>query len=85
MDSIVKEPVVCNGSAGADTLIVDLCVYGVWEPQIEALFDIRVVDIDAQSYRAHSPHDVLCSAEVENKCKYLPACQDRHLLRFVYL
>ena len=25
-----KEPVVCDGSAGADTLITDLCVCGVW-------------------------------------------------------
>ena len=25
---VVKEPVVCDGSAGADTLIADLCVCG---------------------------------------------------------
>ena len=30
---VIKEPVVCDGSAGADTLITDLCVRGVWEPQ----------------------------------------------------
>ena len=63
-----------DGSAGADTLIADLCVRGVWEPQTEALFDIRVVDTDARSYRAHSPRDVLGSAEVEKKRKYLQAC-----------
>ena len=27
---VVKEPVVYNGYAGADTLIADLCVRGVW-------------------------------------------------------
>ena len=75
---VVKEPVVRDGSAGADTLITDLCVRGVWEPQTEALFDIRVVDTDARSYRARSPRDVLGSAEVEKKRKYLQACQDRH-------
>jgi len=66
---------VCDNSACADTLIADLCVSGVWEPQTEALFDIRVVDTDAQSYHARSPCDVLSSAEGE-KCKYLQACQD---------
>ena len=74
---VVKEPVVHDGSASADTLIVDLCVQGVWEPQTEALFDIRVVDTDARSYCAHSHRDVLGSAEVEKKHKYLQACQDR--------
>ena len=63
-------------SAGADTLITDLCVRGVWEPQTEALFDIRVVNTDARSYLAHSPRDVLCTAEGE-KHKYLQACQNR--------
>ena len=65
-----------DGSAGADTLIADLCVRGFWEPQTEALFDIRVVDTDAWSYRAHSPYDVSGLAEVQKKCKYLQACQD---------
>jgi len=75
---VMKEPIVCDNSAGADTLIIDLCVRGVWEPQTEALFDIRVVDTDARSYRACSPRDVLSSAEGEKKCKYVQACQDRH-------
>ena len=44
---VVKKPVVHDESAGADTLITDLCVRGVWEPQIKALFDIRIVDPDA--------------------------------------
>ena len=68
---------MCDGSAGADTLITDLCVCGVWEPQTKVLFDIRVVDTDAWSYLARSPCDVLCSAEGEKKCKYLQACQNR--------
>ena len=68
---------MCDGSGSADSLIADLCVHGVWEPQTEALFDIRVVDTDARSYCAHSPHNVLGSAEVEKKRKYLQACQDQ--------
>ena len=51
---IVKEPVVCNGYGGADTLIADLCVRGVWESQTEALFDIIVVDTDAHFYHPRS-------------------------------
>jgi len=46
---VTKEPIVCNNFAGANTLIADLCVHGVWESQTKALFDIRVVDTDAQS------------------------------------
>ena len=75
---VVKEPIVCDGSAGGDTLITGLCVCGVWEPQTEALFDIRVVDTDAQSYHGCSPGDVLGSAEVEKKRKYLQACQTQY-------
>ena len=73
---VVKEPVVRDGSAVADTLIADLCVRGVWGPQTEALFDIRVVDTDGRSYCARSPKDVLGTAEGEKKRKYLQAYQD---------
>ena len=65
-----------NRSAGADTLIADMYVCGVWESQIEALFDIRVVDTNARFYHANSLCGVLGSAEVEKKCKYLQACED---------
>ena len=73
---VTKEPIVRDSSDGADALIADLCVRGAWEPQTEALFDIRVVDTDAQSYCART-HDVLSIAEGEKKHKYLQACQDR--------
>ena len=66
---------MCDGSTGASTLIADLCVHGVWEPQTEALFDIRVVDTDARSYRTCRRCDVLWSTKVEKKHKYLQACQ----------
>ena len=74
---VVKEPIVNDGSASADTLIADLCIRGVWEAQTEALFDIRVIDTDARSYCTRSPKDVLGTAEGEKKRKYLQACQDR--------
>ena len=58
----------------SETLIADLCVRGVCLPQAEALFDIRVVDTDAQSYLRHAPNKVLLNAEVEKKNKYAEAC-----------
>ena len=51
----MKEPIVCYGSAGADILIADLCVDGVWKSQTEALLDIRMVDTDARLYNASIP------------------------------
>jgi len=68
---------VCHSSDGTDALIADLCVCGAWEPQTKALFDISVVDTDAQSYCAHTPHNVLSTAEGEKRRKYLQACQDQ--------
>ena len=47
---VTKEPVVRHGSGDEDGLICDLAVRGVWNPQTEALLDVRVVNTDAQSY-----------------------------------
>ena len=58
---VVREPIVreANDSLGMPALIADLGVRGVWQPQTE-LFDIRVVDTDAQSYTERSVEAVLC-------------------------
>ena len=48
-----------------DALIVDLRIQAVWKSQVDAIFDIRVVDTDAPSYRIHPPQVVLQSAEAE--------------------
>lgn len=75
---VKREPIVCESSDSAgSTLVADLCVRGVWQPQCEAIFDIRVVDTDAPSYCRQSPRSVLSSAESEKKKKYMKACQDR--------
>ena len=60
-----------------EILIADLCDRRVWLPQAEALFDIFVVDTDAQSYLRHSPNKVLLNAEVEKENKYVEACATR--------
>ena len=43
----------------------------MWPPQIEALFDIWVTDVDAPSYVSRSVADVLATAEEEKKHKYV--------------
>ena len=54
-------------------MIADLGVRGVWFPQSEALFDIRIIDTDAQSYLSQPPISVLLTAENEKKRKYSAA------------
>ena len=60
-----------------ETLIVDLCVHGVWLPQAEAFCDIRVVDTGPHSYFRHAPNRALMNSEVEKKNKYAEACAAR--------
>ena len=63
---VQREPVVCEPTSDdstTDTLIADLRVRGVWEPQVDAIFDVRVVDTDAPSYLSRPPQVVLQSAE----------------------
>ena len=50
----------------------------MWQPQTEALFDIRVIDTDAQSHVQRSVDAVLASAEREKKRKYSEAAMARH-------
>ena len=59
-------------------LIADLGIRGVWLPQVEALFDIKVIDADAPSYMSCSVADVLVAAEEEKKKKYLTAAEVCH-------
>ena len=59
-----------NGSCN-ETLVGDLRICGIWQPQADAVFDVYVQDTDAPSYRSRSPETGLRSAEVE---KYTTAC-----------
>ena len=66
---VIREPVVREGDPASDDpgLRLDLRIRGVWQPQVEALFDIRVIDTDAPSYRQRSPVSILDSGAVEKK------------------
>ena len=74
LEPIVKD---AQDDDSGEVLIADLCVRGVWLPQSEALFDVRIVDTDAQSYLGQTPTSVLLSAEKEKKRKYSAAATDR--------
>ena len=67
---VIREPVVWEGTDPASDdpgLRLDLGIRGVWQPQVEALFDIRVIDTDAPSYWRRSPVSILDSGAVEKK------------------
>ena len=74
---VTKEPVVRHGSGDEDGLICDLAVRGVWNPQTEALLDVRVVNTDAQSYVTRPVVAVLESIARAKKAKHHQACMDR--------
>ena len=77
---VVREPVVREADETSEmpALIADLGVRGFWQPQSEALFDIRVIDTDAQSYACQSVSAILSAAEREEKevfsCSSSTAC-----------
>ena len=79
--SLVWNPVRCEpivNDAGRDdeqgALVADLAIRGVWQPQCEGIFDIRIVqDTDVLSYRSHAPQDVLRTSEMDKKHKYSQA------------
>ena len=74
-NDVIREPIVLEGNDTVPALIADLGIRGVWLPQIEALFDIRVTDADAPSYLSRSVKNVLITAEEEKKCKYVTAAE----------
>ena len=54
-----------------ETLIVDLCVHGVWLPRAEVLFDIHVINTDAQSYLHHTPSRVCLMLRLKRRISML--------------
>ncbi len=76
--SVIKELIVREGDLNGERpgLVADLAVRGLWQPQTSALFDVRVVDTDAQSYSGRPVQQVIQSAE-EKKSKYVEAVEER--------
>ena len=55
----------------------DVAVHGFWKRGITTIFDARITDTDAPTYRGQDPAKVLAKHEKEKKEKYLQPCLDR--------
>lgn len=74
-----REPILKEDSTlNQPSLRGDLACRGVWEPQMEAVFDVRVIDADAPSYATMKIDAALKKSEKEKKAKYLTICEERH-------
>ena len=55
----------------------DVSAHGFWKRGTTAMFDIRIVNLDAGSYLQMTPEKALAKAEKEKKDLYLQACLER--------
>ena len=55
-------------------LRADVSAHGFWNRGTTAMFDIRIVNLDAGSYLRMTPEKALTKAEKEKKELYLQAC-----------
>ena len=55
----------------------DVAAHGFWQRGTTAVFDVRITDTEAPSYRRMDPAKVLARHEKEKKDKYLDACLAR--------
>jgi len=67
-----------EGAAPQPELRGDVAAHGFWRRGNTAIFDIRVTDTDAASYRTTDPKTVLKRHEREKKSKYNDLCLARH-------
>ena len=76
---VVREPIVKEADSKADGpgLRADLGIRGVWTPQVEALFNIKVIDTNAPSHLHRTPESMLDSGALEKKKLYKKAVEDR--------
>ena len=77
--SMESEPIVKEADSKADGpgLRADLGIRGVWTPKVEALFDIKVIDTDAQLHLHRRPEQILGTGALEKKKLYKNAVEDR--------
>ena len=52
----------------------DVSAHGFWKRGTTAMFDIRTINLDADSYLRMTPEKALTKAEKENKDLCLQAC-----------
>ena len=63
-------------------MVADLAIRGVWQPQCEGIFDIRVVDTDGLSYRARLMN-IRDEQEAQVLSPRLASIEEQVLPRFV--
>lgn len=75
-----------NGTEPPPELRGDVAAHGFWRRGTTAVFDIRVSDTDAPTYRGQDPAKVLAKQEKEKKDKYLDLClaRRRHFTPLVF-
>jgi hypothetical protein len=66
---------------GERGLVGDLAARGVYEPQREVIFDVKVVDLDCDSYARHRSDPARLFAEKERQWRahYSAACRERRV------
>ena len=76
---VIQEPIVNEATATSSDpgLRLDLEIRGVWQPQVEASFDARVIGTDASSHCHRAPNAILESSSQEKKRMYKKAVVDR--------
>ena len=72
---VLKEPIVSEADESTTTLVADLGVHSIWQPQVDDLLDVWVIDIDAPSHIDRTVSTVLGTSENEKKRKYLDAVE----------
>ena len=62
----------------------DLLIRGFWARGTDCVIDVRIHDVNQNSYLTRTPASILKSAEISKKKKYLEAClaQRRHFTPF---
>ena len=56
---------------------MDVSVHGFWKWGTTALFDMRIVNLDAGSFLRQMPAKALATAEKKKKGNYLQPCLER--------
>ena len=59
-----------------DRICVDTACYGFWACQRDCIFDVRITDTDARSYRNKDYEKFIAAQEKEKKDKYLRPYQE---------
>ncbi|MGL4997609.1 MAG: hypothetical protein ACRC5T_01270, partial [Cetobacterium sp.] len=93
--AVSDEPLILHGqgrpTVNADgevplELRGDVSAHGFWKRGTTAIFDVRITDTDAPSYRGMAPKKVLARHEREKKGKYSSLCLEnrRHFTPLVF-